>query len=47
MTPSSDYEQAIADVLNSIQEMKEDAVYDEITLEELEWRVSPPRDENA
>jgi hypothetical protein len=47
MTPSPDYEKAIADVLNSIQEMREDGGYDDYTLEELEWRVSPPEQETA
>ena len=39
--PSADYEEAIRDVLNSIQEMRHDG-YDEETLEGLEWRISPP-----
>jgi hypothetical protein len=39
--PSEDYEQAIRDVLNSIEEMRHDG-YDEETLEGLEWRISPP-----
>jgi plasmid stabilization system protein ParE len=41
--PSEDYEQAIRDVLNSIQEMRHDGEYHEETLEGLEWRISPPQ----
>jgi hypothetical protein len=41
--PSKDYEEAIRDVLNSIQEMRHDGEYDEETLEGLEWRISPPK----
>jgi plasmid stabilization system protein ParE len=41
-TPSRRYEEAIADVLNSIAEMRESGDYDEDTLEGLEWRISPP-----
>ena len=39
--PSEDYEQAIRDVLNSIEEMRQDG-YNQETLEGLEWRISPP-----
>jgi hypothetical protein len=44
--PSPDYELAIQDVLNSIAEMRHDGDYDEETLEGLEWRISPPKEEN-
>jgi hypothetical protein len=43
--PSKDYELAIKDVLNSIAEMRHDGDYDEDTLEGLEWRISPPKEE--
>jgi hypothetical protein len=40
------YEAIIKDVLSNIQEMRESGDYDENTLEGLEWRLSPPKEEN-
>jgi len=38
------YESVIADVLSTIQEMRESGDYDENTLETLEWRITPPKE---
>lgn len=38
------YESVIADVLDTIQEMRESGDYDENTLETLEWRITPPKE---
>ena len=40
-----DYEKVIADVLDSISEMRKSGDYDEDTLETLEWRLSAPNNE--
>jgi hypothetical protein len=45
MTPA-EYESVINDILDSIAEMRSTGDYDEDTLETIEWRISPPK-ENA
>lgn len=39
------YEQIIADVLDTIAEMRSTGDFDENTLETLEWKLSPPKPE--
>lgn len=39
------YERAISDVLACIEEMRIAGGYDEDTLETIEWRISPPKEE--
>jgi hypothetical protein len=41
------YEKVISDVLDTIAEMREAGDYDENTLETLEWRLSPPKNEEV
>jgi hypothetical protein len=43
MTPE-EYESVINDILDSIAEMRSTGDYDEDTLETLEWRISPPKE---
>lgn len=40
---AKEYEDIIADVLDTIAEMRESGDYDENTLETLEWKLSPPK----
>lgn len=42
MIDSEIYEQIISDVLDTIAEMRVSGDYDEDTLETLEWKLSPP-----
>ena len=44
MTEEIFYEQIIADVLDTIKEMRVSGDYDENTLETLEWKLSKPTD---
>jgi hypothetical protein len=41
------YEKVISDVLGTIAEMREAGDYDEDTLETLEWKLSPPKNEEV
>ncbi len=43
---STIYERAISDVLACIEEMRQAGGYDENTLETIEWRISPPKEDN-
>ena len=38
------YEQAINEVLNMIDEMRISGDFDENTLETIEWRILPPKE---
>jgi hypothetical protein len=42
-----EYEKVIADVLDTIAEMRSTGDYDENTLETLEWKLSAPTEEKA
>ena len=44
--PSEYYEEFVADVLDTIEEMRMAGGFDENTLETLEWKLSPPKEEN-
>ena len=44
MIDSVIYEQIIDEVLDTIREMRESQVYDDDTLETLEWKLSKPEE---
>jgi hypothetical protein len=44
MVDSEIYESIIADILDTIAEMRSTGDYDENTLETLEWKLSKPKE---
>lgn len=46
MMTAVEYESIIKDILEVIAEMRVSGDYDENTLETIEWRISPPKENN-